>query len=79
MRAQLPSAQHAGFVVLPLSRFACRSSTAAADGRYELTVVSPRSFFLYTPLLPSAAAGSVQVGAAGEQRVAYYPLVGTPY
>ena len=32
----------------------------AADGPYELVVVSPRSYFLYTPLLPSAAAGSVQ-------------------
>lgn len=71
VRAQLPSGQHAGSGVLPLSRFACLCSTAAADGRYDLTVVSPRSFFLYTPLLPSAAAGSVQVGATGEQRVAY--------
>jgi NADH dehydrogenase FAD-containing subunit len=32
----------------------------AENGEYELTVVSPRSYFLYTPLLPSAAAGSVQ-------------------
>ena len=31
----------------------------ADDGQYELVVVSPRSYFLYTPLLPSAAAGSV--------------------
>lgn len=38
---------------------------AAAEGKYELTVVSPRTFFLYTPLLPSAAAGSVQVGPDG--------------
>lgn len=34
--------------------------TYGPDGRYELVVVSPRSYFLYTPLLPSAAAGSVQ-------------------
>lgn len=30
------------------------------DGPYELTIISPRSYFLYTPLLPSAVAGSVQ-------------------
>lgn len=30
------------------------------DGQYEVVVVSPRSYFLYTPLLPGAAAGSVQ-------------------
>lgn len=37
-----------------------RPCSPAAEGRYELVVVSPRSYFLYTPLLPSAAAGSVQ-------------------
>ncbi|EFN54551.1 hypothetical protein CHLNCDRAFT_58189 [Chlorella variabilis] len=30
------------------------------NGQYEVVVVSPRSYFLYTPLLPGAAAGSVQ-------------------
>lgn len=34
--------------------------TYGPEGRYEVTVVSPRSYFLYTPLLPSAAAGTVQ-------------------
>jgi hypothetical protein len=38
----------------------CHPLPAAADGQYELVVVSPRSYFLYTPLLPGAAAGSVQ-------------------
>eukprot|EP00887_Chlorella_sp_A99_P003621 scaffold7.g3621.t1 len=29
-------------------------------GDYELTVISPRNFFLYTPLLPAAAGGAVE-------------------
>jgi hypothetical protein len=37
----------------------CMHPPRADDGQYELVVVSPRSYFLYTPLLPSAAAGSV--------------------
>ena len=31
-----------------------------ADGAYDVVVVSPRNFFLYTPLLPGAAVGSVE-------------------
>ena len=32
----------------------------AADGPYDVTMVSPRNYFLYTPLLPSAATGTVE-------------------
>ncbi|GAB4823027.1 hypothetical protein N2152v2_010073 [Parachlorella kessleri] len=32
----------------------------ADDGAYELTVVSPRDVFLFTPLLPSAMSGTVE-------------------
>ena len=32
----------------------------AAAGPYDLTLVSPRNYFLYTPLLPSAATGTVE-------------------
>lgn len=30
------------------------------DGQYELTIISPRNYFLYTPLLPSAVSGTVE-------------------
>lgn len=33
---------------------------AAAAGPYDVTLVSPRNYFLYTPLLPSAATGTVE-------------------
>lgn len=45
------------------------SLTATANGHkvssnitspYLITLVSPRNYFLYTPLLPSAAAGTVE-------------------
>ena len=32
----------------------------AAVGPYDVTLVSPRNYFLYTPLLPSAATGTVE-------------------
>ena len=32
----------------------------AADGHYDVTLVSPRNYFLYTPLLPSSATGAVE-------------------
>lgn len=32
----------------------------AAAGPYDVTMVSPRNYFLYTPLLPSAATGTVE-------------------
>lgn len=32
----------------------------AAAGAYDVTLVSPRNYFLYTPLLPSAATGTVE-------------------
>eukprot|EP00887_Chlorella_sp_A99_P003956 scaffold11.g3956.t1 len=32
----------------------------AADGAYELVVISPRNYFAYTPLIPAAAAGAVE-------------------
>ena len=32
----------------------------AADGQYDVTLVSPRNYFLYTPLLPSSATGAVE-------------------
>ena len=32
----------------------------AAAGLYDVTLVSPRNYFLYTPLLPSAATGTVE-------------------
>ena len=32
----------------------------AAAGPYDVTLVSPRNYFLYTPLLPSAATGTVE-------------------
>lgn len=28
--------------------------------RYDITVVSPRNYFLYTPLLPAVASGTVE-------------------
>lgn len=28
--------------------------------KYDLTVVSPRNYFLYTPLLPAVATGTVE-------------------
>eukprot|EP00891_Asterochloris_glomerata_P001208 jgi/Astpho2/1208/Aster-08175 len=31
-----------------------------ADGQYDVTLVSPRNYFLYTPLLPSSATGAVE-------------------
>ena len=33
---------------------------SAAAGPYDVTLVSPRNYFLYTPLLPSAATGTVE-------------------
>ncbi|KAK9843346.1 hypothetical protein WJX74_010709 [Apatococcus lobatus] len=35
-------------------------SLTAANGRYEVTLISPRNYFLYTPLLPGAATGTVE-------------------
>ena len=40
------------------------SAAVAPAGGYELTLVSPRNYFLYTPLLPSAVGGVV-----GEQSI----------
>lgn len=36
------------------------SCLPAAAGPYDVTMVSPRNYFLYTPLLPSAATGTVE-------------------
>ena len=32
----------------------------AASTKYELSVVSPRNYFLYTPLLPAVATGTME-------------------
>ena len=31
-----------------------------SNGPYDVTLVSPRNYFLYTPLLPGAATGAVE-------------------
>ncbi len=38
----------------------CVHPVPAADGQYDVTLVSPRNYFLYTPLLPSSATGAVE-------------------
>ena len=38
----------------------------AGDGWYDVTIVSPRNFFVYTPLLPSAATGAVELRSITE-------------
>ncbi len=49
----------------------------AGDGWYDVTIVSPRNFFVYTPLLPSAATGAVELRSITE---AVRSLVsGTPW
>ena len=58
---QLSECKTSYLVKLIANQLVMAPSGDAADGRYELIVVSPRSYFLYTPLLPSAAAGTVQV------------------
>ncbi len=35
-------------------------ATTGEHGWYDLTVVSPRNYFLYTPLLPGAVTGTVE-------------------
>eukprot|EP00887_Chlorella_sp_A99_P003955 scaffold11.g3955.t1 len=37
-----------------------RESGGRADGPYELVVISPRNYFAYTPLIPAAAAGTIE-------------------
>jgi NADH:ubiquinone reductase (non-electrogenic) len=37
-----------------------KSLPASAAQNYELTVVSPRNYFLYTPLLPAVATGTIE-------------------
>jgi hypothetical protein len=49
----------------------------AGNGWYDVTIVSPRNFFVYTPLLPSAATGAVELRSITE---AVRSLVsGTPW
>ena len=38
----------------------------AGDGWYDVTIVSPRNFFVYTPLLPGAATGTVELRSITE-------------
>ena len=46
---------------LPLSpRWLSLPSTSSKAQRYEITIMSKRNFFLYTPLLPTCTMGSIE-------------------
>lgn len=57
-------------VHIPAVRMVVRYATAAAQvavlpspfcrKRYDIVVVSPRNYFLYTPLLPAVAVGTLE-------------------
>lgn len=42
---------------------------------YNVTVISPRNFFLFTPLLPSVAVGTLATNSILQRRVSAYLLV----